>query len=52
LASADNLIQWAFFLTQASYLSADELKQLLPGREFVKATEILEMIAQTSEQRM
>jgi predicted transposase/invertase (TIGR01784 family) len=50
--SSGGLAQWAFFLNHAAQLKAEDLKRLLPQREFVKATGVVEMIAQTPEQRM
>jgi predicted transposase/invertase (TIGR01784 family) len=52
LPEADDLSQWAFFLSRAAKLEADELKRLLPEPEFIKATGVVEMIAKTPEERM
>ena len=51
-ASAAGLAQWAFFFSRAADLEADELKRLLPQPEFVKATGVVEMIAQTPQERL
>lgn len=51
LPSADPLVQWAFFLDRAAGLEAAELKQLLPGRQYAKATEVMETIARTPQER-
>jgi predicted transposase/invertase (TIGR01784 family) len=51
LASAEALAQWAFFLSHAAEFEADALKRLLPRRELVKATGVVEMIAHTPEER-
>lgn len=48
----ERLAQWAFFLTHAAQLEPAELRRLLPQREFVKATGVMEMIAQTPQERM
>jgi predicted transposase/invertase (TIGR01784 family) len=52
LQSAQPLVQWAFFLSRAAELEAADLKRLLPQRESVKATGVVEMIGQTPEERM
>jgi predicted transposase/invertase (TIGR01784 family) len=46
------LEKWAYFLKNAARHEAHELCQLLPGREYRKATGVIEMIAQSSEQRI
>lgn len=51
LDRADSLMQWAFFLANAAEMEADSLRQTLPGREFAKATGVVEMIAQSPEER-
>lgn len=51
LAATSPLVQWAFFLDRAAGLEPVELKHLLPGREYSKATEIMETIARTPQQR-
>lgn len=50
-ATADPLVQWAFFLDQAAGLEPAELKRLLPGRQYAKATDIMETIARTPQER-
>lgn len=52
LAAAETLTQWAYFLSNAAELEAEELRQVLPQREFVKATGVVEMIAKTPQERM
>lgn len=51
LAAAAPLVQWAFFLDRAGGLEALELKHLLPGSEYAKATEVMETIARTPQER-
>jgi predicted transposase/invertase (TIGR01784 family) len=51
LSAADPLVQWAYFLDRAAGLEAAELKRLLPAREYEKATEIMETIARTPQER-
>ena len=51
LSAANSLVQWAFFLDRAAGLEAAELKRLLPAREYTKATEIMETIARTPQER-
>ena len=45
------MTKWAFFLDQAAGLEPAELKRLLPGRPYAKATEIMETIARTPQER-
>ena len=52
LPAAEDLTQWAFFLSRAAGLEAEDLRQLLPDPEFAKATGVVEMIAKTPEERM
>jgi predicted transposase/invertase (TIGR01784 family) len=52
LSEADDLSQWAYFLSRAADLEAEDLKRLLPDPEFAKATGVVEMIAKTPEERM
>jgi predicted transposase/invertase (TIGR01784 family) len=51
LSAAAALTQWAFFLDRAAELEVPELKRLLPAREYAKATEIMETIARTPQER-
>jgi predicted transposase/invertase (TIGR01784 family) len=51
LSAADPLTQWAFFLDRAAGLESVELKRLLPAYEYAKATQVMETIARTPEQR-
>jgi len=52
LDSVDALAQWAFFLGHAGELEAESLQRLLPRKEFLKATGVVEMIARTPEERV
>ncbi len=51
LEVADELSKWVFFLRKAQDYSADELRELLPRREFQEAIQIIETIAQKTEDR-
>jgi predicted transposase/invertase (TIGR01784 family) len=51
LSAAEPLVQWAFFLDRAAGLEAVELKRLLPTSEHEKATEVMETIARTPQER-
>jgi predicted transposase/invertase (TIGR01784 family) len=51
LSAATSLVQWAFFLDRAAGLEAAELRRLLPAREYAKATEVMETIARTPQER-
>jgi predicted transposase/invertase (TIGR01784 family) len=52
LKSADDLTRWSFFLREAESLNAEELKQLLLEPAYLKAAEVVEMIARSPEERM
>jgi predicted transposase/invertase (TIGR01784 family) len=51
LSAAPPLTQWAFFLDRAADLEAVELRRLLPAPEYDKATQVMETIARTPEER-
>jgi predicted transposase/invertase (TIGR01784 family) len=51
ISTAAPLTQWAFFLDRAVGLEAADLRRLLPDREYAKATEIMETIARTPQER-
>lgn len=51
LSAGDPLEQWAFFLDRAAELESAELKKLLPDRPYAKATQIMETIARTPQER-
>lgn len=51
IPTSPSLFQWAFFLDRAAGLEASELKRLLPGAPYAKATNIMETIAHTPQQR-
>ena len=46
------LEHWAFILNNAKWLGMDEIRVLLPEKVFIEAAGILEMIAQTPEQKL
>jgi len=49
LSKATPLERWGYFLLNASRMTPEEIRELLPDPEFVEAAEILEMIKQTPE---
>jgi predicted transposase/invertase (TIGR01784 family) len=51
IGTADPLVQWSFFLSRAADFEASELKRMLPGRAYAKATGVIEMIARTPQER-
>ena len=52
IRTAPPLEQWAYFLNNAARLEGTELQTLLPEAVYLKATGVMEMIAQTPEERM
>jgi predicted transposase/invertase (TIGR01784 family) len=42
--------RWAWFLSNAEYLTTDDVRRLFPDKEFTEAAGVLEMIAKTPEQ--
>jgi len=52
LGEAAALESWIFFFTDAAKRNAEELRRLLPGAAFQKATGVLEMIQQSPELRL
>jgi len=52
LSEAEALENWIFFFTDAEKRNASELRRLLPGAAFQKATEVLEMISHSPELRL
>jgi len=52
LSEAEALESWIFFFTDAEKRDAEELRRLLPGAAFQKATGVLEMISHSPELRL
>ena len=48
--NATAIERWAWFLSNAEYLSTDDVRRLFPDQEFTEAAGVLEMIAKTPEQ--
>ncbi len=48
--NATQIERWAWFLSNAEYLTTDDVRRLFPDKEFTEAAGVLEMIAKTPEQ--
>ena len=52
LAHAEPTERWAYFFRHAAEMTTAEIRRFLPGPEFAEAGGVLDMIAQTPEERI